>query len=174
MEVQSNQRESKAEMIVWEIFVLYYTLSERICSITDGRENMIELILGIKSHNSSVLVKSWPNQFFCSSVSPPVKLHNVEVLQSYPGDIHFSLSHILEECNYWELYIKIGQLGFNSGKIFKGLLSFNCHWYLTRWLKTVPHGIIMIKIKFVDPTMFLQFWVGQNILLPYFHLVEWL
>lgn len=48
MEVRSNQQESKAEMIVWKIFVLYYTVSERISLITDGRENMIEIILGIK------------------------------------------------------------------------------------------------------------------------------
>lgn len=105
MEVQSNEQESTAEMIECEIFVLYYTVSERISLITGGRENMTELVLGIKSHISSVPLKSWSNQSFCSSVSPPIKLHNVEVQQSCPGYIRFSLSHILEEFNHWELHM---------------------------------------------------------------------
>jgi len=71
---------------------------------TDGRENVNELILGINSQISSVLLKSWSNQSFCSSVSPPMKLHNIEVPQSYPGDIHFSLSHIVEGFNYWVIH----------------------------------------------------------------------
>lgn len=61
MEMQSNQKESMAEMIIWKIFICYYTANERMPLITDGRENMVELILGIKSHSSSIHLKFWSN-----------------------------------------------------------------------------------------------------------------
>lgn len=70
MEVQSNQQESKAEMILQRIFVWYYTVNESMSSTADSRKKIIELILGTRSHRSSVPLKSRSNQSFCSSSSP--------------------------------------------------------------------------------------------------------
>lgn len=58
MEVQSNKQESKAEMILQRIFVWYYTVNESMSSIVDSRKKIIELILGTRSHRSSVPLKS--------------------------------------------------------------------------------------------------------------------